>query len=81
MKQQPLRTRGSISHSAQGGIRSDNETMKQLEPIPQCVDCLMSLARDVTALAGSTNSEIVEKVDRISREIIEEYSNHQCNSP
>ena len=55
--------------------------MKQLEPIPQCVDCLLSLARDVTALAEATNPETIEKVDRISREIIEDYSNDQCNSP
>ena len=55
--------------------------MKQLEPIPQCVDCLTSLARDVTALAGSINPETIEKVDRISRKIIEDASNSQCNSP
>jgi uncharacterized protein with ATP-grasp and redox domains len=41
----------------------------------------MSLARDVTALAEATNPETIEKVDRISREIIEDYSNDQCNSP
>jgi uncharacterized protein with ATP-grasp and redox domains len=55
--------------------------MKQLEPIPQCVDCLTSLARDVTALAGSTNPETIEEVDCISRKIIEDASNSQCNSP
>ncbi len=55
--------------------------MKQLEPIPQCVDCLMSLARDVTALADSTDPETIEKVDRISRKIIESGANNQFSSP
>lgn len=55
--------------------------MNRLEPIPQCVDCLMSLARDVTALAESTNPETIEKVDRISREIIEGAAGKQLSSP
>ncbi|MCP4622465.1 MAG: DUF89 family protein [bacterium] len=55
--------------------------MKQLEPIPQCVDCLMSLARDVTALAESTNPETIEEVDRISRETIEGAAENQFSSP
>ena len=55
--------------------------MNQLEPIPQCVDCLMSLARDVTVLAKSTNPETIEKVDRISREIIEGAAGKQFSSP
>ena len=55
--------------------------MNQLETIPQCVDCLMSLARDVTALTESTNPEIIKKVDRISREIIEGAAGKQFSSP
>ena len=55
--------------------------MKQLEPIPQCVDCLMSLAGDVIAMAESTDPETIEKVDRISREIIESGANNQFSSP
>ena len=55
--------------------------MKALDPIPQCVDCLMSLAKDVTKLAAATNLETIEKVERISREIIEDASNQQCSSP
>ena len=55
--------------------------MRQLEPIPQCVDCLMSLARDVTALAKSSNPETMEKIDRISREIIADASINRSNSP
>jgi uncharacterized protein with ATP-grasp and redox domains len=55
--------------------------MKALDPIPQCVDCLMSLARDVTELAESANPEILEKVERISSEIIKNASHHQFSSP
>jgi uncharacterized protein with ATP-grasp and redox domains len=55
--------------------------MKSLDPIPQCIDCLMSLAKDVAVLAASTDPESIEKVERISNKIIENASNHQCNSP
>ena len=56
-------------------------TMKQLEPIPQCIDCLLSLAKDVVTLADSDNPEIAEKADRIARGIIEDSGNNHTSSP
>lgn len=55
--------------------------MKPLQPIPQCVDCLMSLAKDVATLAASANPGIIEKAEGISREIIEDAANNQSSSP
>lgn len=58
-----------------------NLSMKPLQPIPQCVDCLISLAKDVIILANSENPSVVEKAERISREIIEDAANNQSSSP
>jgi len=55
--------------------------MKPLEPIPQCVDCLMSLAKDVVTLTASVNPGLVEKAELITRSIIEDAGNNESSSP
>jgi uncharacterized protein with ATP-grasp and redox domains len=55
--------------------------MKQLQPIPQCVDCLMSLAKDVLTLANSENPSLVGKAEHISREILADAADNPSNSP
>jgi len=55
--------------------------MKPLQPIPQCVDCLMSLAKDVVTLAASENPGLVEKAEHITRIILEDVGNNELSSP
>ena len=55
--------------------------MNPLHPIPQCVDCLISLAKDVTTLTASENPGLIEKAERISRKILEDAVNNESSSP
>ena len=55
--------------------------MKPLQPIPQCVDCLMSLAKDVVRLAASETPGLVEKAEHITRNILEEAGKNESSSP
>jgi uncharacterized protein with ATP-grasp and redox domains len=55
--------------------------MRPLQPIPQCVDCLMSLAKDVVTLAASENPVLVEKAEHITRNILEEVGTNESSSP
>ena len=55
--------------------------MQPLQPIPQCVDCLRSLAKNVVALTAIENPKIVEKAERISRNILENPANIETSSP
>jgi uncharacterized protein with ATP-grasp and redox domains len=55
--------------------------MKPLQPIPQCVDCLMSLAKDVVTLAASENPGLVEKAEHITRNILGDAGNNESSSP
>ena len=55
--------------------------MKPLQPIPQCVDCLMSLAKDVVTLAASETPGLVEKAEYITRNIIADAGNSKSSSP
>jgi uncharacterized protein with ATP-grasp and redox domains len=55
--------------------------MKPLEPIPQCVDCLMSLAKDVVTFTASVNPGLVEKAELITRSILEDAGNNESSSP
>ncbi len=45
-------------------------TMKPLYPIPQCIDCLMSLAREAVVLAAAESSELVAKAESAARQIL-----------
>jgi uncharacterized protein with ATP-grasp and redox domains len=55
--------------------------MKPLQPIPQCVDCLMSLAKDIVTLAASENPNLVEKAAHITRNILEDTGDTTSSSP
>ena len=55
--------------------------MKPLQPIPHCVDCLMSLVKDVITLAASGNPGLVEKAERLARNILEEAGHDESSSP
>ena len=55
--------------------------MKQLQPIPQCVDCLISMAKDVITLANSENPSLVEEAERISRDILKGAVDNEMSSP
>ena len=54
--------------------------MKILEPIPQCRDCLLSLAKSATALADAGDNDIVKKAEAITREILEDASANRLGS-
>jgi uncharacterized protein with ATP-grasp and redox domains len=55
--------------------------MKTLQPIPQCVDCLMSLAKSSIALAGADDADIIKKAEAVTREILEDASDNRLSSP
>ena len=55
--------------------------MKTLPPTAQCVDCLMSLAKNATALAGINDAEMVNEVEAIARKILEKVEDSRLSSP
>lgn len=54
--------------------------MKTLEPIPQCLDCLLSLAKRATALAGAEDTGTIKKAEAITREILKDASDNRLGS-
>ena len=58
-----------------------SSTMKPLQPIPQCVDCLTSLAKDLVMLAAFENPDLAEKAEHITHDILEEAGNIPSSSP
>jgi len=55
--------------------------MKQLQPTLQCVDCLISMAKDVVTLANADRAALIEKAERISRDILADARDKEANSP
>ncbi len=55
--------------------------MKSFQPIPQCVDCLMSLAKDLVTLTASENPGLFESAESIARNILKEAGNNESSSP
>jgi uncharacterized protein with ATP-grasp and redox domains len=55
--------------------------MKTLPPIPQCIDCLMSLAKNATALAGINDADMVNKAEAVTREILGKAADNRLSSP
>lgn len=55
--------------------------MKPLQPIPQCVECLTSLAKNLVTLIAPGNPNLVEKAERIAFKILEDAGNQESNSP
>ena len=54
--------------------------MKTLEPIPQCLDCLLSLAKRATALAGAEDTGTIKKAEAITREILKDAGDNRLGS-
>jgi uncharacterized protein with ATP-grasp and redox domains len=55
--------------------------MKPLQPIPQCIDCLTSLAKDAAALADPADSGLIAEAEIISRNILAEAAHNEWSSP
>jgi uncharacterized protein with ATP-grasp and redox domains len=55
--------------------------MKILEPIPQCIDCLTSLARDAVKFGGCENPSLKAEAEQITRRILSEAGGGRLNSP
>ncbi len=55
--------------------------MKPFNPIPQCVDCLKSLAKSAASLAAPGNSSLIIKSERAARHIIEDAGDNDLSSP
>lgn len=55
--------------------------MEPLQPIPQCIDCLKSLAKTAATLAASDNNHLVEQAESISRKILQEAKDNELSSP
>jgi uncharacterized protein with ATP-grasp and redox domains len=55
--------------------------MESLQPIPQCIDCLMSLAKDVAAFADPADTGLRAEAERISRDALAAAAHNQSSSP
>jgi len=55
--------------------------MKQLQPTRRCVDCLMSMAKDVITFANADSAPLIAKAERISRDILADAQDKEVNSP
>jgi damage-control phosphatase, subfamily I len=76
----PLNSKGvPFSFSSQQYFPGFSD-MKRLQPIPQCTDCLMSLAKRVTALAGADDSGVVKKAEAVTLEILESAADNRLSS-
>ena len=55
--------------------------MKALQPIPQCVDCLLSLAKDIMTFGGCGDPQKAAEAERITRSILAKAEDNQSSSP
>ena len=55
--------------------------MESLKPIPQCVDCLMSLAQSSAELASGDNPRLQAEAKSVAREILEHAKDTGLSSP
>jgi uncharacterized protein with ATP-grasp and redox domains len=55
--------------------------MEPLNPIPQCIDCLLKLAKNTVLLATDDNPGLVEKSDRAARQILADAEVNPTSSP
>lgn len=55
--------------------------MKNFQPVPQCIDCLMSLAKSATALSGANDAQVLKKVEAVTREILQNAADNRQSSP
>jgi len=55
--------------------------MEMLYPIPQCTECLLSLARNAAKLAAGENPEFVEKMESTAKDFLTQAQNRKWTSP
>lgn len=55
--------------------------MEPLNPIPQCIDCLLSMAKNTALLAADDNPDLVEKSERAARQILADAEINKTSSP
>ncbi|MBW2440479.1 MAG: DUF89 family protein [Deltaproteobacteria bacterium] len=55
--------------------------MEPLNPIPQCIDCLMSLAQNAVALAADDRPGLLEKSETAVRQILADAEMNPTSSP
>jgi len=55
--------------------------MEPLNRIPQCIDCLQSLARNTALLAADNKPGLVEKSERAARQILADAEANPTSSP
>lgn len=55
--------------------------MEQLNPIPQCIDCLLSLARSAALMAAPDNMQLAEKTEKAACKILSDAEIHPTSSP
>jgi uncharacterized protein with ATP-grasp and redox domains len=55
--------------------------MEPLNPIPQCIDCLLTLAKNTVLLATDDNPGLVEKSERAARQILADADVNPTSSP
>lgn len=61
--------------------RSCDPRTKQLQPIPQCIDCLLSLARDATAMASNGNPRLMEQMESEANGLLDRVKDLNWTSP
>ena len=57
------------------------QTMKSLEPNSQCIDCLLSLAKDLAMSTAAEHPDIVEKVEHTARKTLADAVSDEWSSP
>ncbi len=55
--------------------------MEPLKLIPQCIDCLLSLAKSATLMAAPDNTSLAEKTERAARKILADTEINVTSSP
>ena len=55
--------------------------MEHLNPIPQCIDCLMSLAQNAVALAADDRPGLLEESETAVRQILADAEMNPTSSP
>ncbi len=55
--------------------------MEALNPIPQCIDCLLSLAKNTTLMAAPEDNDLAEKTEKAARKILAQAEIETTSSP
>ena len=59
----------------------ESKFMEPMNPIPQCVECLLTLAKDVTQMSAPDNIDLAEKTEKIARQMMAEAEKIPSTSP